>query len=60
MRSHLYVILLFFILSFNLSCNDDNDNSIDYLDDSTTQISESIYERIYGASSEISFDDNWV
>tara|TARA_B100001248_G_scaffold261380_1_gene252388 strand:- start:1407 stop:2201 length:795 start_codon:yes stop_codon:yes gene_type:complete len=60
-------LLSFFFIFCTLfiSCSEDdtssvNDNQSDSNQDATTQIPFEIYERVYGVTSEIYQDDNWV
>ena len=63
MKKLLSVIFVFCTLF--ISCSEDdtssvNDNESDSNQDATTQIPFEIYERVYGVTSDIYHDDNWV
>ena len=51
-----WLICCFYIIS----CDNNSDNPAPDSDNDSSEIPESIYERIYGAATEITFDNDWV
>ena len=51
-----WLICCFYIIS----CDNNSDNPAPDSDNDSSEIPESIYERIYGATTEITFDNDWV
>ena len=57
--------VIFVLCTLLISCSEDdtssvNDNESDSNQDANTQIPFEIYERVYGVTSDIYQDDNWV